>query len=270
MNRQATNISTPNRCIWCLREPPNVTFNSDSHVVPECVGNTEQVLPAGFVCDNCNQHYGQKVEPTLLRDPILHLIAVFLRLRDPGDMNEFRDKVFDCEHPPVGSVERDLLCDAKASTAGNLTLNIEYKIKGQLSKSYRYRDLLRLSRAVHKIAFESLAWGVFVKGSYKDIDVFDSRFDAIRNWVRCGQPYRTIRPMLRCQRPDLMKQAKFGYEPHKRGDNLLVMTLNLFGDLYGVSLTSPPDRVEDDLKSWAQKDLNYPVWLMGEKFIALT
>ena len=270
-------MSIPYTCIWCLREPPTATFNSESHVVPECVGNTEQVLPTGFVCDNCNQYFGQKVEPTLLRDPILHVIAVSLRLIDPDDMNEFRDSIFDSEHPPTKGVERKLDWAAEVSTTRTLNLDIEYTIKGQISKLYTPKNLTFLSRAVHKIAFESLAWGVFVKGTheYKDVDVFDSRFNYIRKWSRYGEPQNNIRPMLRRQRPDLMipdqnKKPEFGYELHKRGADSLVVSLNLFGDIYGVSLTSSPDTVGNDLKNWASKPRDYPVWFMGEEFIALT
>ena len=76
--------SIPFRCVWCLRQAPDVAFNV-SHVLPECVGIKGHILPLGFVCEGCNSYFGQKVEPILLDDPLLHTIAVFLSLVDPDE-----------------------------------------------------------------------------------------------------------------------------------------------------------------------------------------
>ena len=101
-------LPVPNRCIWCLRQQPDVSFDA-SHVLPECVGNErQQVLPPGIVCKSCNGYFGSKVEPALLVDPVFHVQAVFLRLVDPDNMNEFRDKVFDAEHQSAKTPERAL------------------------------------------------------------------------------------------------------------------------------------------------------------------
>ena len=260
-------MSVPNRCIWCRGEPPNTTFDV-SHVLPECVGNeNRQVLPKGVVCKQCNSYFGSKVEPALLGDPLFHVMAVFLRIADPEDMNEFRDRVFDAEHPPVKSVERNLRYDIEVSPM-DLSLNIQYEIKGQLSKSYSRKELALLSRAVHKIAFETLAWTIFVDGKNEDIDIFDHRFDTIRKWSREGDPQNSVRPVLRRQafyRPE----PKWGFRLWKRGDSLPI-ELNLFGDWYAVSLTSPPEKAGDDLKKWVGSERpEYPVWSVGEKLLPL-
>jgi hypothetical protein len=157
------------------------------------------VLPAGIVCEKCNNYFGTKVEPVLLRDPISHTRAVLLRLRDPDNMNELRDSVFDAEHPCVGSPERKLSVLATISPR-NLTLDLQYTVEGQLSKSYKPGELAFLSRAVHKRAFESLASMVFVEGRYRNIDILDGRFDAIRQWSRYGQSQNHVGPVLRLQR----------------------------------------------------------------------
>jgi len=266
--KEVINMSVPNRCIWCRGEPPNTTFNV-SHVLPECVGNeNQQVLPKGIVCMRCNNYFGTKVEPALLRDPLFHIMAVFLRLADPEDMNAFRDRVFDAEHPPVESVKRNLGYDMEVSPM-NLSLSIRYEIKGQLSKSYSRKELTLLSRAVHKIAFETLAWAIFVKGLNEDIDVFDYRFDIIRKWSREGQPQNSVRPVIRRQ-AFYEIEHKWGFRLWRRGDSLAI-ELNLFGDWYAVSLTSPSDKAGDDLKRWVGSERpEYPVWSVGEKLQALT
>jgi len=107
-----------------LRGAADVQFDI-SHVLPECVGNENiQVLPKGIICRQCNNYFGSKVEPVLLRDPLFHIVAVFLRLRDPDDMNAFRDKIFDEEHPAAGKVTRRLDLGMKLAPE-NLTVDIK-------------------------------------------------------------------------------------------------------------------------------------------------
>jgi len=42
----------PRTCLYCLRHDGG--FRSVEHIVPESLGNTEKILPAGVVCDRCN------------------------------------------------------------------------------------------------------------------------------------------------------------------------------------------------------------------------
>ena len=256
-------MEIPWKCIWCLKELVD-SETDESHVLPECLGNDDQqVLPKGVVCKKCNQYFGQKVEPVLLRDPLLHIMAVVLRLRDPDDMNEFRDKIFDTSHPPVGEVKRNATLNAELSS-DNFTVDVKYSIEGRLSKTYRRKDLAFLSRAVHKIAYESLAWSIYVKGIFTNIDMFSTEFDYIRDWSRRGQPINFIRPVVR-------KQSSHNVNKEWKPSHWIFPTyygaeLNLFGDYYVVSLTSPPHRVEDDLRERIDSSKHDTlVWVIGDK-----
>lgn len=256
-------MSVPKRCIWCLEEKDESSFDI-SHVVPECVGNESQILPKGIVCKKCNNYFGTKVEPYLLSDPLFHIIAVFLRLQDPEDMNEFRDRVWDSTHPPSGSVTRNMSLDATISP-DSFNLDLQYTVGGQISKTYKRREKAFLSRAVHKIAFESLAWVIFVKKVDTQLDIFDSDFNHVREWVRYGNPISIIRPVLRNQR---FARINNKWEcMHWKFPEFIGIELNLFGDWYIVNLTSPPDRVEVDLRKRVDPSKHKdPIWLIGEKF----
>lgn len=269
----------PNRCIWCLKKTPSATFNSESHVLPECVGNErQQVLPQGIVCDDCNNHFGTKVEVTLIDDPIFEARVGILQLRD-------RKGEFAYERSPSG-VHRIAHMAAEVS-ANKIALITHYEIKGQpgkpnetrtisKSKNYESKALALLSRAVHKIAFESLAHSLFVKSGLKfehidlkNIDVFNNRFDAIRRWVRYGEPQGSVRTVLRLQKFDEIKTQE---ELFQWGGELRYFQgwfryeLNLFGDWYIMSLTSPADKADGDLRSWAARTkFAQPVWMVGDK-----
>lgn len=253
-------LPNPYQCIWCRRREPQVNFD-ESHVLPNCLENdTQHILPMGLVCQPCNNYFGAKVEPVLLEDPLLHIRAVMLRLIDPGDAHAFRDQIFDTNHPSTEPVARALDLDIKIND-GELTVGVAYTIRGQLSQAYPNRRLRLLSRAIHKIAFEWLAWDLYVKGIDDPVDIFSATFDPIRRWGREGQPMSTVRPVIRRLSTNIA--PNWGIQTW-RVDDEMVSEMNLFGDWYGVTLTSQPALARDELRKWIGQDSS-EVWYIGEK-----
>ena len=218
------------------------------------------------------------MEPELIDEPIFSTLTGILELRDV-------DSNFTYEHSPSG-IHRTAHMAAEVS-ANRITLNTQYEIKGQpdkpnevrtisKSKDYNKRALAFLSRAVHKIAFESVAHSLFVgtdsqnkKKGLEDIDIFDRSFNVIRDWVRYGEPQHSVRPALRIQKFDEVKTKE---ELFQWGGELwhfpqgVCYALNLFNEWYILSITSSPDKVESDLKSWVKTTkFSNPVWMVGDK-----
>jgi hypothetical protein len=266
----------PHRCIWCLKDPSSVTFSSKSHVLPRCIGNIkEQVLPKGVVCDECNEYFGRELEPRLIKEPILSTLVAILGLRDKYSQ-------FTYQHSPLG-VHRNAHMAAKVS-ANRITVTTQYEIEGQSNKpsevrtiikpkNYTQRDLAFLSRAVHKIAFEAVAHNLFVGTGLKnqskemeDMDVFDPRFNVIRDWVRYGNPQHSVRPALRILKLDEVRRQEQLWEwGGKMGgfQGWIYYELNLFNDWYIMSLTSLANKVKGDLVNWLEKRKpNHPVWMV--------
>lgn len=54
-------------CIFCKRD--SSASRSIEHVIPESLGNTEHVLGAGIVRDQCNSYFASNVEGPLVSDP---------------------------------------------------------------------------------------------------------------------------------------------------------------------------------------------------------
>jgi HNH endonuclease len=256
-------LPIPNCCVWCRKRSPDVGFD-ESHVLPECVGNQQQVLPSGIVCKPCNQYFGAKIEPVLLADPIFPIVAVFLQVVDPGDMNLFRERLFDPTHPPVGKIKRDLNLNTNIEEQ---TIRIDFSniVSGRLEKTYQQRDLAFLSRAVHKIAFESFVWQVFVGGNENPPDVFSDLFNPVRDWARFGKPHGSVRPVVR--RPHKVISTTWTAETWSFSQDFAVQ-LNLFFDWYAVSLTSPKNSVMLDLSRWIQPKSD-DMWVIAEKMTPL-
>jgi len=270
----------PYQCIWCLKYASSTTsFNSESHVLPECIGNIkEQVLPKGVVCDKCNNSFSRKLEDRLIEEPILSTLVEILGLRDKGSQ-------FAYEHSPSG-VHRTAHITARVS-ANRITVTTQYEIEGQPGrpnevktitklKNYAQRDLGFLSRAVHKIAFEAVAHSLLVGTGLKkrskeigDIDVFDPRFNVVRDWVRYGEPQDSVRPALRILKFDEVKKQEELWQWGGRAGGFQGWTyykLNLFNDWYVMSLTSPANKVKGDLVNWlGKRKPSHQVLVVGDK-----
>ena len=52
------------RCIFCKQD--SSSSRSVEHIVPESLGNIDHVLPAGVVCDKCNNYIAREIEKPLL------------------------------------------------------------------------------------------------------------------------------------------------------------------------------------------------------------
>ncbi len=58
------------RCIFCKQ--PSASSVSVEHIIPEALGNEDHILPAGIVCDQCNNYFGRKIEGPLLDSGHFH------------------------------------------------------------------------------------------------------------------------------------------------------------------------------------------------------
>lgn len=45
------------KCLWCLEEKPNVTFNKKAHTIPKSLGGQNY---NNNVCDSCNEYFGNR------------------------------------------------------------------------------------------------------------------------------------------------------------------------------------------------------------------
>ncbi|WP_414849776.1 HNH endonuclease [Kosakonia quasisacchari] len=65
------------KCIFCKME--STSSKSVEHIIPESLWNTKNILPAGIVCDKCNNYFSRKVEKPFISTPGMDLLD-FIRL----------------------------------------------------------------------------------------------------------------------------------------------------------------------------------------------
>jgi hypothetical protein len=63
---------SPVYCLFCKKE--SSASRSQEHIIPESLGNTKHVLPAGVVCDQCNNYFSREVEKPFLESAAVTLL----------------------------------------------------------------------------------------------------------------------------------------------------------------------------------------------------
>ena len=81
------------KCIYCLLDKKESDFRKREHVIPQCLGRfSNNLLLNKFVCDDCNQYFGDKVELFLGRDSLESILRLQHGLR-PKDCLKKRKRV---------------------------------------------------------------------------------------------------------------------------------------------------------------------------------
>lgn len=181
-------MKQPHKCIFCLAE--STEFNTIEHIIPESLGNTEDIL-VNAVCDKCQNYFGKEVENYVLsKTPFGFWRTVSGTLNKKGkkpffngtqleknarinDYHEFSDKgmiFYPSDNETVIGVDID---DEKTKS------DVLSGIKTTYNLVLTPKMLIYMGRFLGKIALEY--W-------HKEFgsNVFDSKFDEIRKYVRYG------------------------------------------------------------------------------------
>jgi len=250
------------RCIWCQRLLVDVGTDS-SHVYPAMLGFGEQmVLPPGVVCCECNNHFGQQAEVTFADDPQLHIRAVSARV--PNRRHRFREELFDDGHPAVDGVAHSVNVSVRRQDGHSLRFDVTHALTGAMVWRYDRKRLTFLSRVVHKIAFESLAWSLVENASAPDgsrPDLHSAEFDPIRRWGRESQG--RFRPVLRWS-PDPF-DSLVQIVPFEGG---LIFSGLILGEGYAAAITGPNGDALRLLDAWAPDNVGN-ILVLGREIVGL-
>ena len=161
-------------CLFC--NTTSGPFERVEHIVPESLGNVDDVLPSGAVCDRCNQYFGSKVEsPVLARTIVGVLRAAHGVPTKKGRMFTFTCPSLSIDGDRNGygslSLDQSLVCFTPTAPSGRYTAVIPQDPD---------EDLL-LTRLMLKMGLEYLTTSGFA-------DPLSPRFDAARTFARRPEP----------------------------------------------------------------------------------
>jgi hypothetical protein len=239
------------RCLFCKQD--SSSSRSIEHIIPESLGNIDHVLPAGVVCDKCNNYIARAIEKPLLDSPYFrerrfHARLINKKKRIPplegihlqsGSLVQILKRIGENE-VSIGAAsnvdESRLLRCFLQCQAGTLI----FPIGG------RPNDYL-MSRFLGKVGLEILAQRVLdiPKGLEKVIN--QPELEELRRYVRFGNP-KLVWPYSRrsIYSPDFQfADANGSYEVLHECDILKTSTneyyivIAIFGEEYALNLGGP-------------------------------
>lgn len=240
-------------CIFCKASTDRSL--SVEHIIPESLGNTEHVLPKGWVCDSCNNYLARKVEKPFLdslygRSSRFEMAVPNKRTRIPsvtGIHAQSRTKIelmrsLDDNSLSIGAAEGE--------DEASWVTSLQSHPHGTLyipTPSFPAADITT-ARFIGKVAVEILAHRVVnISGANHEM-VHKPELDELRRYVRTGQP-ATVWP-VRMRR---IYSADFAFNDSTHGPHqvlhefTLMLTpesecyaiIAIFGIEYAINLGGP-------------------------------
>jgi hypothetical protein len=161
----------PFDCLFCRRT--RGPFSRVEHVVPESLGNDDTFLPAGFVCDPCNQYFGSKVESRVLASPPFNVERVAQAIRTKKGRLPWYDG------PEYALVSTGYWDQALVFDKGDPERAWRAIARGVISSDTPIGYGEFLARFLIKVGLELLVWA-------ENTDPYASDFDAARRCARFG------------------------------------------------------------------------------------
>lgn len=178
------------KCIFCKQDASE--SKSVEHIVPESLGNKNNVLPKGIVCDKCNNYFALKVEKKVLETDF------FKNLRHRNGIESKKGKIPKGKALiPKTKYEADVILHKKKEKPIEVILDTE---SFDLVKNGEIKHLIlpfntnfpkddkTVSRFLAKIGLEMMALRILEKNK-NDQDFFaeEPALDSIRKYARYNQ-----------------------------------------------------------------------------------
>jgi len=174
-------------CIFCKKDAS--TSKSVEHIVPESLGNYNNVLPKGVVCDKCNNYFALKVEKKILETDY------FKNLRHRNFIESKKGKIPKGKALiPKTKFEADIILPKDETKSIEVILDTEsFELirKGEVNHiilpfntKYPENDPI-MSRFLAKIGLEMMALRI-LENDKSDQDYFaeETALDPVRNYAR--------------------------------------------------------------------------------------
>lgn len=226
------------RCIFCKNDSTN--SKSVEHIVPESLGNKNNILPKRVVCDNCNTYFGSKIEKTVLEMPYFKSLRSRLLIENKKGKNSRMQ----------GFTENGESIEIGYSIDANNTFEVVCKDDKTYNSFINSKELyvplipeppqnnVYVSKFLGLIALEALAQRVSSIENWQEDFIENNSLDELRNFVRYGKGYAMWPYHIR--RIDGENQVKFYKESNKfleklnEYDFLILGTSSLGNEMHQV------------------------------------
>lgn len=258
------------RCIFCKQD--SSTSRTIEHIIPESLGNKDHILPAGVVCDRCNNYFALKIEQPLLESDYFR----HARFRRNVSSKKGRISTIQAMYLP-GMMLVEMMKDkegtsiyaSKETESSEFVRNLLTHNTGRLIiPEPNLPDEQLISRFLGKVAIEVLAFRL--SGSPKGLHevINKPELDKLRYYVRFGDP-RMRWPFYRRR---IYPEDKVFYEegygqydvPHEFDllytESLeLYLVLAIFGVEYSLNMGGP--EIDGYVEWLKQHEFNSPLYV---------
>ncbi|AIW18817.1 HNH endonuclease [Vibrio coralliilyticus] len=237
------------RCIFCKKCSDGSV--SVEHIVPESLGNTSSVLPAGVVCDSCNNYFASKVEKFVLESGEFKNLRAYECIKNKkGKYQEITMKLSGVPIRAKRVESGDIHFNSKDADKVMSVLELVENPTLEIPSSGESPDNHYMARFLAKMAIEALAYKLMVQEGWNDYIVDHPGFDPIRDFAkkpRRGQQWGYTKRRIYSSSSDHLlvysseTQVIFEWDFHGIGtpDNLqLFFIIVLFGVEYAINLAS--------------------------------
>lgn len=175
------------RCIFCKED--STSSKSVEHIVPKSMGCKEHTLPAGIVCDKCNNYFAREVEKPFLEETSIKHLRFEAGIESKKGVIPAISGVLNHQH--TATIHKEL----RGNFAGHIDVDSEAFesimsaehctiIFPKVADEMFLKDGAIVSRFIGKVALEAFAQRIL----HLDLDSFidDNQFDLLRNHVRRG------------------------------------------------------------------------------------
>jgi HNH endonuclease len=189
VRRYEKNLCKLMRCIFCKQNSSN--SKSIEHIIPESIGNRKRVLPAGVVCDQCNNYFARKVEQPILDHSSFRNLRAWYQVPNKRGKSPFVRGHIGGTDIGVGlRIDRNgrlQIETERASEAQNLKALLESGLASPLLFPIEMDPPKHeMSRFLCKMALESVAERLLSKPDITDSVVYQPFFDRVRKFARYG------------------------------------------------------------------------------------
>ena len=184
------------KCLFCKNESDD--SKSVEHIIPQTLGNTQLILPKGFVCDKCNNYFSRKIEQPFFDMEEIKKLRFYQKIPNKEGKVPSINAVLNEKRI---NIERLFIKESFPNCMDfvGVTGPIEEGIV--LTPSYNDGILLKpsrvISRFIAKIAFESFALKFIDDSSWIEYILNNKQLDDMRNYVRFNSgdiwPYKVRR-----------------------------------------------------------------------------
>jgi hypothetical protein len=180
------------RCLFCKQS--SKSSKSVEHIIPESIGNKRAILPAGVVCDKCNNYFACKVEaPVLSHDSMRNIRAWYRVPNKRGKHPTLKGHIAGTDVSINLRLDKNGKLDIRPEKEGDGIKFRECLESAVIGNDFAYLFAVDLnppkremSRFLAKMALEAFAFRLINIKEEHDISrlIDESHYDLIRNYAR--------------------------------------------------------------------------------------